>query len=127
MLAQILNVTIGLVVGLATGFFFERRSTTAARLENERLRHEMETIRHSVYSVGGSERIGTGPTDNDDLIDRVRERALSTLSSDGSVARVSLEEHFLGRGASVTEIRTAIDQLVARGGWVVDGRELRRE
>lgn len=42
-----------MIIGLATGFFFERRSTTQARRHAAQLEEELRILREGIYSVGG--------------------------------------------------------------------------
>src|SRR5438094_7257626 len=82
---QITSIGAGLVIGLLTGFFFERRSTKAARKYAKELEEklvsvqdELGSVRRSVYSMGGTE-VQAEPTEDDTegLVEQLRRRALA--------------------------------------------------
>lgn len=52
MITEVINVFVGPVIGLLSGYFFERRATRSARAHNEELERELAELRHSVLSIG---------------------------------------------------------------------------
>jgi len=52
-ISELVTTLIGLVLGLLTGFFFERRATKSAKAQNTELRHQLEVLKATVYSLGG--------------------------------------------------------------------------
>lgn len=118
MTADIVNVLAGLIVGMLSGWFFERRATTAAKAHSQELERELAQIRCSVLTVGGSmslpSQVAASATSGD-LLGLVRGRALSTQDSEGRVIKSSLTTYFLARGNSTQAIDTAVCELCTSG------------
>ncbi len=126
MLRDLLNTVIGLVVGLLSGFFFERRATRSARAHAEELEQELSELRHSILSVGGSlpERRDRDVVPKGDLIAQVRQRALSVQNSEGRVSRSALTTYMLAQGHSAVEVDEAIHVWCVSGEAEEDGKWL---
>ena len=124
MLAEFLNVLAGLVIGIATGFYFERRATVAARNENERLRKELSSLRHSVYNMGNSKPPVEAP-EASPLAEIVASRARATQGPEGKVLRSKIASYFVAQGYSSKEVAQAIEQCIRdqsvrrEGKWLV--------
>ena len=87
MVEQALNQLVALVLGLALGFYFERRSGRKTREQNRELRAELEALRSSVYTVGGSDKprehdLSLSP---DRLVSEVVEYAKEIQDAEGRV------------------------------------------
>ena len=125
MWTDIINTAIGLVVGLVTGFFFERRSTRAAREQNRQLEEELAALRTSVYSVGATipePKLDRGPDES--LPDAVLSRARSIQDAQGRLSKTLLTSYFFGRGHRSDDVELAIQQLCASGLAREDGKWL---
>lgn len=121
-----IGIIVGLLLGLLTGFFFEHRATKVARAQNEDLRHELEVLRASVYSLGGDPEPDRRPTIQpaaDPLAD-VRSRALVTQDASGRVRRLELVAHFIERGANANDVQAALAHLLETGEAKEQGRWL---
>lgn len=130
MIRELINIAIALALGLLTGFYFEHRSTVAARnrsdelqLHSDQLQYELDSLRHSIYSMGGQEPKLRTPA-NVDLRQLVLRRALDTQNADGRVHVDLLRSHFGGRGEDVRAIDKAISEICDDGQARLSGRWL---
>ena len=130
---DVVTTAIALVIGLATGYFFERRSTNEAKRRGEELAAELEHVnqeltkfRHGLLSVGGQVDRSHVPSDRHrDVTAELRARALSIQDPGGLVSRQLLASHFLQQGMSRKAIDESIQALVEAGNFREDGRSLR--
>ncbi|MCG5431988.1 YhcB family protein [Mycobacterium sp. MYCO198283] len=118
MLHDFISTVLGLIVGLVTGFYFERRATKSALTQNRMLERELDQLRTSIYSVGGVEAI-TDPvveqSPTEPLETLVHDRARRTQNAEGRLRRSSLTSYFLGHGHSVDDVEAAIMALQNSG------------
>lgn len=121
---DLLNVTVGLIIGLITGFYFERRTTKTALAQNKELQRELESVRHSVYSMGGNIPKTEANDVNEELIDLVRKRALAIQGPEGKLVKGVLVSYFVGRGYKTSEIVEVIERLCSTGAARCNGKWL---
>jgi CHASE2 domain-containing sensor protein len=121
---QVLNQLGGLVIGLVLGFFFERRAGRETREQNKKLRAELEALRSSVYTVGGSDkpREYDSPLSPDKLVSEVVKHAKAIQDADGRVRRSLLIEHFTSNGHLPDSVNQALDLAQESGSLSVDER-----
>jgi len=115
---DILNNVVGIVLGLFTGFYFERRATKAALDQNKELEDELAALRTSVYSVGGAPRTGTERTKPDrptSLADEVIRKARSIQDAEGRISRTRLASSLFAQGHRLTDVHVAIQHLTEEG------------
>ena len=115
MIENIVTLAAGFVLGLLTGFYFERRALAAARGQSEELGQELESIRHSVYSLGGAVEPQSPSTQRGDLADQVGRRARAIQDPSGRLNKLVLIAYFVGQGHGSDEIEEAIALLCANG------------
>lgn len=118
MVGDLVNAGAGLLIGLVTGFFFERRSTQSARAHNLELQAELSALRDSVYSVGGSTRNGdpvAAPLSHTELSAAILANARSTQDAQGRVRRSFLISHFVALGHSTDDVTMALTRLSDTG------------
>lgn len=130
---DIINTGIGLIFGLLSGFYFERRNNKATRQHNAELERELAALRSSIYTVGGSipektiplpTRVAANGDDPDPLIERVHDRARQTQGADGRTSRTQLIAHFSAMGHPKVDVDSAISSLCERGQLASDGKWL---
>jgi len=121
---EVISAVVGLISGLLTGFYFERRSTKSAEAQNKELRHELGVLRATVCSLGGDPDLREAPQLTPDLLAAVRARALVTQDASGKVGRLELSAHFIGRGVDASEVEEVIAQLCITGIARKEGRWL---
>ncbi len=124
MTASLVNIICALVVGLATGVFFERRATKAARRQAAELQAELTAVRHSIYSVGRGETTKATTEMGTDLAQAVKDRAIAMQDASGRVNRAQLIALFVESGWKDDAVADAIDQMRATGEARIDGRWL---
>ena len=125
MWANVINTAVGLVVGLATGFYFERRSSKATRQQNKDLETELASLRTSVYSVGAHipDR-QVQPAKVEDLRDLVLARARATQDSQGRLSQTLLTSYLFARGHRSDAVQQAINELCEADDLRQDGKWL---
>jgi hypothetical protein len=106
---------LALLIGLATGYVFERRATHAARAQAQELEEELEALRCSVLSMGGSSLPDRGDDHEIDLSEDVRKRARATQNAAGQVSKAQLVAHFVAEGHTRDEVVHAIEHLCDEG------------
>ena len=111
MVEQVLNQLVGLVIGLVLGFYFERRSGRETREQNRKLRAELEALRSSVYTVGGSDkpRVHDLSISPDKLVSEVVQYAKAIQDAEGRVRKSLLVEHFISNGHLPGPVNQALD------------------
>ncbi|WP_217922470.1 carboxylesterase family protein [Miltoncostaea oceani] len=120
-----MSIAVGLVLGLLTGFFFERRATRSANDQNAVLRDQIAALRTVVLSLGGDpDRLAATSAPAVDLIGAVRERALATQDASGRVRSQSIVAYFIDHGSPAADIDEAVEQLLAEGFMTREGRWL---
>lgn len=124
MIGEVISAILGLVSGLLTGFYFERRMTKSAEAQNKELRNQLDALRGTVYSLGGDPDSKEGTQLEPDLLTAVRTRALVTQDASGKVGRLELIAHFIGCGVDRAEAEAAIAQLCTTGIAREEGRWL---
>ena len=106
--SDVVNALVRLVVGVLSGFYFERRATKAARADADNLRRQLGELREGVY--GRVEAPRPKPVD-DALPERVHAWILRFLGPDGRVSKGKLVGHFASQGHSNAELERAIQAL----------------
>ena len=111
MAEQVLNQLAGLVIGLVLGFYFERRAGRETRRQNKDLRAELEALRSSVYTVGGSDkpRGRESTLSPDRLVSEVVKYAKAIQDAEGRVRKSLLVEHFASNGYLPGLVKQALD------------------
>lgn len=121
---EAINVLAGLVIGVVTGFFFERRATLAARKENEKLKSELAALKDSVYNMRSVEPEKRQKTMSE-LESLLQKRAREIQDADGKILLSRLVSDFVCKGFSSSEVRAAIDVCQKSGTLKKDGKWLR--
>jgi hypothetical protein len=122
LIEQVLNQLIALVIGLVLGFYFERRAGRKTRIQNRELRAELEALRTSVYTVGGSDK----PRERDlslspeKLVGEVVEYAKTFQDAEGRVRKSLLVEHFTSHGQLPDTVNQALELAWQSGALSVD-------
>lgn len=115
----------GMLFGLLTGFYFERRTTITIRRHNAELERELGSLRSSIYTVGA---VDSGPprspTSEDSLKTSVHSRARLTQGADGRTSRTQLTSHFFALGHRVQDVDSAISALCDSGKLRAEGKWL---
>ena len=128
MWGDVINTVVGLVLGLMSGFYFERRSSKSAREHAAELERELNALRASIYTVGGGSSERTPqvelPRHPHDLAGDLHARARQTQGADGRTSRSRLAAHFYGLGHPKRDVDTAISELCQSGKLVEDGKWL---
>lgn len=111
-LSQLVGAALGLVVGAAVSWAFERRALKAAHLENAALRDELDALRESVYSVGASPTpIAANPGD---LSEQITVWTRTHQDCARRVRRQDLVNHLFNAGYSAGEVDAEIEALAHR-------------
>jgi len=123
---DVATTALGVVFGLLSGFYFERRNTKSTREHNAELERDLASLRNSIYSVGGTtDRISRPAASTEDsLVADVHQRARNTQGPDGRASRTQLTSHFLAQGRSAQDVDAAISALCERGQLDTDGKWL---
>jgi CHASE2 domain-containing sensor protein len=119
---QVLNQLGALVIGLVLGFYFERRAGRETREQNKELRAELESLRSSVYTVGGSDKpkerdLSLSP---DRLVSEVVAYAKAIQDAEGCVRKSLLLEHFTSNGYLPGSVNQALDLAQESGALSID-------
>lgn len=120
-IVEIVSLVAAIIFGLLTGYYFEHRSSRAVRTYNSKLEQELEALRHSIYSMGGR----VAPivnTSEQDLVQRMRHRALDTQNADGRVLVGNLIAYFTSDGCRRGDIDDAISRLCSEGRTRIVGK-----
>jgi uncharacterized protein YneF (UPF0154 family) len=122
LVGQLLNQMVALVIGLVLGFFFERRAGREMRKQNRELRAELDALRSSVYTVGGSEKprrheLSLSP---DKLVSEVVKYAKAIQDAEGRVRKSLLIEHFTSNGHLPASVNQALDLAQESGALLVN-------
>ncbi len=122
MVEQVLNQLVALAIGLVLGFYFERRAGRETREQNKKLRAELEALRSSVYTVGGSDKpkepdLSLAP---DKLVDEVVKYAKAIQDAEGRVRKSLLVEHFASDGYLPGSVNQALDLAQKSGSLSVN-------
>jgi uncharacterized protein YneF (UPF0154 family) len=117
-----LNQLVALVIGLVLGFYFERRAGRKTREQNKELNAELEALRSSVYTVGGSDkpRVHDLSLSPDKLVGEVVEYAKAIQDVEGRVRKSLLVEHFTSNGHLPGSVNQALDLARESGALSVD-------
>lgn len=122
MAEQVLNQLVALAIGLVLGFFFERRAGRETREQNKKLRAELEALRSSVYTVGGSDKprghdLSLSPAE---LVSEVVKYAKAIQDAEGCVRKSLLVEHFASTGYLPGLVNQALDLAQESGALSVN-------
>lgn len=122
MWSDVLTVLAGVAVGLATGFFFERRALNEARNNARELQEEVRVLREALYTVGGSiEERSDMESSTIELEAEVSQWVADFQNFQGRVSRSRLVSHFVKGGRSGKEIHEALTKLVESGKIAITG------
>jgi uncharacterized protein YneF (UPF0154 family) len=115
--AQVIGAAVALVIGMATGFFFERRSTNEALRQNAELRRELREVRESVYTVGAQHRnhAQVGTQTDQDLASELLLWARTVQDPSGRVDRRRALMNFAEAGRSADDLAEALAVLEQNG------------
>jgi hypothetical protein len=125
--SAVIGLATGLVAGLLTGFYFERRSTLNIRRQNQELGRQLSALRTILYSIGApqakiEEHV---ERENSDLTSRVTARALATQDATGRVRSHELVAYFVEKGERVADIEAALHSLCTVGRVKEEGEWLK--
>ncbi|WP_156432620.1 hypothetical protein [Mycobacterium sp. M26] len=122
---DVVTTVLGVVFGLLSGFYFERRNTKSAQAHNAELERELASLRSSIYNIGGEERLPDSKTSFDEaLVGLVHRRARNIQGVDGQTSRLQLRSHFCAQGYSAKDVDDAIGELCDRGDLIANGKWL---
>ena len=122
---EVLSELVSLGAGFTSGWFFERRASKSARIQNAELTRQISVLRTSILS-SGSGPMAELPRDRaGDLAGEVTQRAISTQDPEGRVDRSALIAYFVGKGFRHGDIETAIASLCGSGVAKEEGAWLR--
>lgn len=113
-LVELINLAVGLIVGLATGFYFERRNARDARVAKQELQDQLARLRSTVLSMGATQTV-TKERQLTDIESALLNRALSTQDPSGRVRRSELVAYLMEEGFSRSQIDEAMVRLVESG------------
>lgn len=122
MAEQMLNQLAALVIGLLLGFYFERRAGRKTREQNKELHAELDALRSSVYTVGGSEksRERESPLAPEKLVSEVVKYAKAIQDAEGRLRKSLLIEHFTSSGYLPGSVNQALDLAQESGALSVN-------
>ena len=120
MLTYAANFVLALLLGMATGLFFERRSTSEARAHTEELKEE---LKNNIIPKHMNDLINTfipfpevsEPSFDSPLSERLLERARSFQNPQGQVSKASLMVYFFSQGFKTDDIEKSISQVCEAG------------
>lgn len=117
---------LGLVLGLVTGFYFERRATLSAQAQTEDLRRQLREMRESIYSVGGTVPAEQAqhaiPTPS--AAEEIYRWVSQVQDPSGKVPRERVTARFRGSGMRREEIDAALSVLISEGRLRLDDANL---
>lgn len=114
--SELVSALSGLVVGLISGWVFERRAGKAARAENEALRRELHQLREGIYSVGGGgPEVSRQNRSFQDLSQDLEEWARAHQDFSRRVGRQDLMMHFFSGGLTAAQIEASLEELARSG------------
>ena len=110
---------IGLVGGLMTGFYFERRAVRQSKRDNEEFQRQISVLRTMLSNLGVQHQSVVGKprtlVDDLDLASRVTARAQKMQDPSGRVHRPELIAYFVERGANPSDVEAVISSMSAVG------------
>jgi hypothetical protein len=121
----LLGESISLVVGIVTGFVFERRATRGVKESNEDLQNQISALRTGVLGLGIGPPARSHTDGEDDLAALVTKRAMATQGPEGRVDRSALVAHFVERSYLAREVDAVISSICRAGLAEEEGRWLR--
>ncbi|MFZ2547531.1 MAG: hypothetical protein WAX12_06065 [Candidatus Microthrix subdominans] len=114
MLTYAANFVLALLLGMATGLFFERRSTSEARAHTEELKEELKNIKLYINTFIPFPEVSE-PSFDSPLSERLLERARSFQNPQGQVSKASLMVYFFSQGFKTDDIEKSISQVCEAG------------
>jgi uncharacterized protein YneF (UPF0154 family) len=112
----IANLALGILIGVLTGFFFERRATKSVQAHNAELEVELDALRSSIYSMGGRPAAPKqAATVVPEFEQAVKYYAVSTQDSSGRVQIGAIVSHFMSKGHPKDEIDAAVQRICDGG------------
>lgn len=127
---DLLYFLLGIVAGIASGFFFERRATKsaesqakAAEAHNLELRQKLADLREGVYVTG---RVDDPPRPfpSTDLPDAVMTWIRVVQDAQGRVSVARVRAHFIPQGHPSAAVDLAIATLLSSGSMRRQGKQL---
>jgi hypothetical protein len=122
---DLITSAVGIIVGVLTGYYFEHRSTKAARAQNDELKRQLQELRETVYSLGGSSGTTVEIPPSGDLVSDVLRWASTVQDPSGRVAKSQLMTHFIESGKAKADVDDALNRLSTAGSirladhWIV--------
>ncbi len=113
----IITTVVSLMLGVLTGYYFERRASKEIRNRGLMLEEKLRVLRESIYAIG------RGDSDHKlqdgkvlpDLEDEVGKWLKSYQGPDGTIPRARVIQKFLEGGFTGAQINAALVQLDERG------------
>lgn len=149
MLFEILNLVLGLVAGIVTGFYFERRGNASQRQQHEetlkhneelrgyiaRLEHQLSehniSFEQKLHEVQETIVVRREPSqqpflarqpqlDTTMMLHAIRNR----IGPDGKIHTASLRSTFIGEGYTPQNIEQVLNDLVVQGRATLEGNKV---
>lgn len=122
MIAMLANTAVSLLLGMATGYFFEFRSSKKMRNENIELNEKLRTLRESIYSIGrGDQPVRTTVPARTEIESVMEQWVIANQGPDGTVKQKRIVEKFLGMGYELRQINVEIGKMQERG-YLISGQ-----
>jgi hypothetical protein len=117
---------VALVIGLATGLFFERRARREAQRQNAELRLQLKEMEQTLYSVGGEKHPRSSPKSMPiaDLQADVLQWAKRFQDAGGRIETRKAHKHFAELGYPMNVVDDALHGLNEARLLRTDGRWL---
>lgn len=125
---DIINNVVAVIVGLATGFFFERRSTQAAIEERNAAQEQVRQLRIELMgreSLGSKLSSSSHNASHNELADLAHSKAVENQSGIGRITVAELRMMLLNDGYGSKDIDRAFEELIAAGRLKKIDREFR--
>jgi len=123
--SEVVTTILGAVLGLVTGLWLDRRTARSAESQNRELRLQLNTLRSTIYSLGGDPDTPQIKASDSDILSTVRSRALATQDASGKVRRSEILAYFIGKGLDGGDVEAAIMELRLATFFEEEGRWLR--
>ncbi len=112
---------VSLLVGVITGFVFERRATNGAKRYNEDLLRQISVLKTSIFNLSGKPDGKQAALPAPDLAGLITQRAIATQDPAGRVDRRALIAHFVEHDYAPRDINEVISSLCQTGIAEEDG------
>jgi len=114
----------GMVVGLLTAVFFERRALAASRAEAAELRRELDALKAGILTIGGG---SVGPRARNEAVGSTDKMFQWLREHQNAAGRIRIDHvmtRFMGEWSKVG-VDNTLDQLNADGLIAVEGEWIR--